>query len=233
MRGKVFIRLIKINVCRITPAYAGKRDLAARTETQPWDHPRLCGEKYAQQSTGLIREGSPPPMRGKAVFPVVVLIDFGITPAYAGKSYRRVSACPVHQDHPRLCGEKLIYNSRKEDCKGSPPPMRGKGKKNESGRFDARITPAYAGKRLYQHGLKCTIQGSPPPMRGKVPEVNPVSSRSRITPAYAGKSTRSPFLSSSCKDHPRLCGEKLVLLLLPVAVLGSPPPMRGKVINPQ
>ena len=30
-----------------------------------------------------------------------------------------------------------------------------------------------------------------------------------ITPAYAGKSLFTPFAKSWCKDHPRLCGEKL------------------------
>ena len=30
------------------------------------------------------------------------------------------------------------------------------------------------------------------------------------------------------KDHPRLCGEKLVVLFFQIILLGSPPPMRGK-----
>ena len=35
-------------------------------------------------------------------------------------------------------------------------------------------------------------------------------------------------MSKCLKDHPRLCGEKVRILLVTTSVLGSPPPMRGK-----
>ena len=50
----------------------------------------------------------------------------------------------------------------------------------------------------------------------------------RITPACAGK---SPFLQQDKTpnwDHPRMCGEKHCLVLLPLAPMGSPPHVRGK-----
>ena len=50
----------------------------------------------------------------------------------------------------------------------------------------------------------------------------------RITPAYAGKSVRSQVLPDAVRDHPRLCGEKLLVQGFPPYRLGSPPPMRGK-----
>ena len=111
------------------------------------------------------------------------------------------------------------------------------------------ITPAYAGKssryRLISissrdHPRLCgekphTIRvdqsnaGSPPPMRGKVfLHVMPVQ-LSGITPAYAGKSVRSQALPDAVRDHPRLCGEKSNSHFLYSSVIGSPPPMRGKV----
>ena len=49
-----------------------------------------------------------------------------------------------------------------------------------------------------------------------------------ITPAYAGKSSEIPPSSLPSWDHPRLCGEKFALIVLPSIVMGSPPPMRGK-----
>ena len=71
--------------------------------------------------------------------------------------------------------------------------------------------------------------GSPPPMRGKVT----VSSSSRvmmgITPAYAGKSYSISGASAIVWDHPRLCGEKSGGTDNCTKMLGSPPPMRGKV----
>ena len=49
-----------------------------------------------------------------------------------------------------------------------------------------------------------------------------------ITPAYAGK--RTPSTASGCgvRDHPRVCGEKLLLYSRYKPCKGSPPRMRGK-----
>ena len=50
----------------------------------------------------------------------------------------------------------------------------------------------------------------------------------RITPAYAGKRQLENKVAEYNKDHPRLCGEKDVYVMLIKIELGSPPPMRGK-----
>ena len=49
------------------------------------DHPRLCGEKSAEQPALMQLRGSPPPMRGKEEFLLYYTKSDGITPAYAGK----------------------------------------------------------------------------------------------------------------------------------------------------
>ena len=70
----------------ITPAYAGK---SSRNETcwhRPWDHPCVCGEKIEMPYELLLKEGSPPRMRGKERFPPQHSCIYGITPACAGKS---------------------------------------------------------------------------------------------------------------------------------------------------
>ena len=72
--------------------------------------------------------------------------------------------------------------------------------------------------------------GSPPPMRGKGSGVKYSASAARITPAYAGKSFDHSVSFSSVWDHPRLCGEKLTGKMLEASLIGSPPPMRGKVV---
>ena len=71
--------------------------------------------------------------------------------------------------------------------------------------------------------------GSPPPMRGKACHKRKFRRGIRITPAYAGKSLHQVPLRISLGDHPRLCGEKLTKDQCLQKVLGSPPPMRGKV----
>ena len=50
-----------------------------------------------------------------------------------------------------------------------------------------------------------------------------------ITPAYAGKSFARYLVLWTPRDHPRVCGEKAVLLIRSCHSLGSPPRMRGKV----
>ena len=66
-------------------------------------------------------------------------------------------------------------------------------------------------------------------MRGKVPQFYFSQIVYRITPAYAGKSAVSLCCGCLWWDHPRLCGEKLTKDQSLRKVLGSPPPMRGKV----
>ena len=53
----------------------------------------------------------------------------------------------------------------------------------------------------------------------------------RITPAYAGKSQCNTISAKNKKDHPRLCGEKFSFTCFCFNIMGSPPPMRGKVYH--
>ena len=68
-------------------------------------------------------------------------------------------------------------------------------------------------------------------MRGKDAglDYNPIIDR--ITPAYAGKSSFSTGHILPYWDHPRVCGEKRPFRPKPLADLGSPPRMRGKVTS--
>ena len=49
-----------------------------------------------------------------------------------------------------------------------------------------------------------------------------------ITPAHAGKRTTCVRRSQFSRDHPRVCGEKLIVAVRLLSVAGSPPRMRGK-----
>ena len=89
-------------------------------------------------------------MRGKVV-PVLVLVPvLGITPAHAGKRSEHLSRAAAKKDHPRPCGEKLPTIALIRTCKGSPPPMRGKGLLRKASSVRCRITPAHAGKSKAQ-----------------------------------------------------------------------------------
>ena len=49
-----------------------------------------------------------------------------------------------------------------------------------------------------------------------------------ITPAYAGKRAAANFHLGTTRDHPRVCGEKVVMPVLVASMTGSPPHVRGK-----
>ena len=65
-------------------------------------------------------------------------------------------------------------------------------------------------------------------MRGKATGTPDFPQYSGITPAYAGKRNRKRVCPAFCRDHPRLCGEKLIAISIFLCASGSPPPMRGK-----
>ena len=106
MRGKGYAAKPQDVNQRITPAYAGKSVCTHCLTYCRGDHPRLCGEKQTVTNLLMANIGSPPPMRGKAFWGIHVVIRQGITPAYAGKSFRSDRPKATVQDHPRLCGEK-------------------------------------------------------------------------------------------------------------------------------
>ena len=148
-----------------------------------------------------------------------------------------------------MCGEKFGIFSHAVDVVGSPPRVRGKACPNSEASRAVGITPACAGKsttELFQlqtdrdHprvcGEKCRatkqirrIKGSPPRVRGKARPMDSDSISTRITPACAGKSRLPRYDCMAHRDHPRVCGEKLFVLLRLPSAIGSPPRVRGKV----
>ena len=112
MRGKDCRSADNVQRIRITPAYAGKRQVRCRCPPERQDHPRLCGEKFTCFTIVFPPDGSPPPMRGKGTGGVAMFVNKGITPAYAGKSFALRLGGGGIRDHPRLCGEKQIAASK-------------------------------------------------------------------------------------------------------------------------
>ena len=106
MRGKAGTESSTPTSARITPAYAGKRNGQSPTMLLRRDHPRVCGEKNAILSGRKTEPGSPPRMRGKDPETRKRILDYRITPAYAGKSIALIESGKRNMDHPRVCGEK-------------------------------------------------------------------------------------------------------------------------------
>ena len=168
-------------------------------------------------------------MRGKGRVRHAVHRFVGITPACAGKRCQLVHAYDDGWDHPRVCGEKSSRGRVDLLRLGLPPRMRGKVLFRSFIVQPFGITPAYAGKRFDQrrqfvesedHPRMCgeklrmcrrTVArlGSPPHVRGKDRCTVSAAYHAGITPACAGKSGSLRFSTARCRDHPRMCGEKL------------------------
>ena len=127
--------------------------------------------------------------------------------------------------------------------------MRGKGADLASVTAATRITPACAGKSRAISAFPSAIQdhprvcgekfvevakifhdlGSPPRVRGKVLHLCFRVALKGITPACAGKSGWHSCCPGCNRDHPRVCGEKVLLIIGISKARGSPPRVRGKV----
>ena len=125
--------------------------------------------------------------------------------------------------------------------------MRGTAVSGKADTHNCRITPAHAGNRWHNrqraainqdHPRSCGEQsssmvgspppvGSPPLMRGTVAYTAVPTSHFGITPAHAGNSGQNVLDKSFKQDHPRSCGEQILIAILMLVILGSPPLMRG------
>ena len=126
----------------ITPAYAGKRIKLRKRHSICGDHPCVCGEKIEMPYELLLKEGSPPRMRGKARSRCFVVEVMRITPAYAGKRCRSPAFRSMPWDHPRVCGEKSAGANVIGLSLGSPPRVRGKAAEPRASHGPQGITPA-------------------------------------------------------------------------------------------
>ena len=108
----------------------------------------MGGEKYHRAEISAVGMGSPPHGRGKVKIHCGLILDVGITPAWAGKRLSPVTPYNPPSDHPRMGGEKpfLFYGGSSDS--GSPPHRRGKAEQQAYEQLQSGITPAQAGKRI-------------------------------------------------------------------------------------
>ena len=170
-------------------------------------------------------------MQGKGPHTILTYMYFRITPAYAGKSWQGCYHQGHHEDHPRICGEKSAYSRNSGRTTGITPAYAGK---RHRSLLSCATTPDHSricGEKISLLRMACSPMGSPPHIRGKG-NAKVVCQRAHgITPAYAGKRCHSIAGFAVCGDHPRICGEKTCPHRCRTAVWGSPPHMRGKVLE--
>ena len=160
---------------------------------------------------GCPASGSPPRMRGKVVKVDRHQIALGITPAHAGKRLYYSCALATLEDHPRTCGEKSGVRYPLWSRTGSPPAHAGKRWALPLSVTPCRDHPRTCGEKGGFAVVVLHKPGSPPHMRGKVTPCSWCYAHRGITPAHAGKRSTNPGVNWMRADHPRTCGEKLIL----------------------
>ena len=91
----------------------------------------------------------------------------GSPPAYAGKSRKNGSYGGGKKDHPRMCGEKVLYSFGLKQVSGITPAYAGK---RSPALFPLRSPedhPRVCGEKKVMRGAKDKRMGSPPHVRGK------------------------------------------------------------------
>ena len=151
MRGALFLAPREDNRTRIIPAYAGSTDHTYPLYPYCRDHPRVCGEHVLLAVKSGDVTGSSPRMRGAHGTAIDGGYATGIIPAYAGSTIRMMASHSSAEDHPRVCGEHYIPESKGRPRVGSSPRMRG-ALMTCYGRWPSRrIIPAYAGSTADDH----------------------------------------------------------------------------------
>ena len=191
----------------------------------------MCGEQVHFLSDIFHKMGSPPRVRGTDLACFADGITSRITPACAGNRIPLYSLRKSTQDHPRVCGEQIRGFPLALRYKGSPPRVRGTVINATWEQVVGRITPACAGnsenaanveKLVGDHPRVCGEQrpppcraapppGSPPRVRGTDGHMEKLYGRMRITPACAGNRKTKHHENDEAEDHPRVCGEQLLL----------------------
>ena len=192
----------------------------------------MGGEKHQDESSVMELQGSPPRGRGKGPHHKYCHPFHRITPAWAGKSPHQEHPLRQAWDHPRVGGEKGSRPEMDTVRRGSPPRGRGKVVPAVIVIGALGITPAWAGKSALwprcgrdaeDHprvggekadtlGEVLMEMGSPPRGRGKGENMNAYAEGIGITPAWAGKRLSILGLSKGGEDHPRVGGEKLIVI---------------------
>ena len=191
----------------------------------------MCGEQANRRNSRTKGMGSPPRVRGTESGAGMTGQGNRITPACAGNSGLIAAGMAYLEDHPRVCGEQCLISLELNIIKGSPPRVRGTEHHGCNAFHSIRITPACAGNRSASpeviklnrdHPRVCGEQlasqpdsnpakGSPPRVRGTEAVAEIDVDGTRITPACAGNRQRYDCFCPCFQDHPRVCGEQLIL----------------------
>ena len=105
VRGALVVGGVFPLVGGLIPARAGSTGSTFVSTQLRRAHPRPCGEHIYDVATGVLREGSSPPVRGAQVQAGLVDGVAGLIPARAGSTRGVIGHIYFSGAHPRPCGE--------------------------------------------------------------------------------------------------------------------------------
>ena len=145
VRGALVDGACLATVCGIIPACAGSTPSRCRRIILWRDHPRMCGEHAGCCITDHRSRGSSPHVRGALGALPLFGVWPGIIPACAGSTTLQRAFTSENGDHPRMCGEHLVFACPIANDWGSSPHVRGALPKRVMADDFLGIIPACAG----------------------------------------------------------------------------------------
>ena len=125
MRGSRMPSATKSGLSRNTPAYAGITKEGNFRPTTERKHPRVCGDHEAVKWCPVVREETPPRMRGSRREARNKQGVDGNTPAYAGITRQDGAVRASDWKHPRVCGDHAVTIYENWDKIGNTPAYAG------------------------------------------------------------------------------------------------------------
>ncbi len=232
---------------RFIPARAGNACWRALGWGMDPVHPRACGERSAEGSSGGEVDGSSPRVRGTRGDGDCRAASRRFIPARAGNAARRRLVCLAPPVHPRACGERSRVKRSEPRNTGSSPRVRGTPEVGPGAAQRPRFIPARAGNAVLRrrpsppnpvHPRACGERfvlpqlsvvdcGSSPRVRGTRTTSHTRALTIRFIPARAGNALAFLPMDRARAVHPRACGERARTGKIGRPGPGSSPRVRG------
>ena len=215
------------------------------------DHPRVCGEHPRMRPLATMRSGSSPRVRGTPRADTVrdgAWVDHprvcgehkncrGGSDEGAGSSPRVRGTQFHHHKHlrrqgiiPACAGNTPLEQCMRHALMGSSPRVRGTRTSTRPLSSLKGIIPACAGNTVNESTRISLGCGSSPRVRGTLRCAICRSPARGIIPACAGNTRSRRSCSFALRDHPRVCGEHKLKLVIITQHQGSSPRVRGTLL---
>ncbi len=210
------------------PACTGSRDLHARPQGRPGEHPRVHGEQGSAISVKALSMGTSPRARGAGHPSLGGSDPVGNIPACTGRSAARSVRQGPAGEHPRVHGEQLDTYGKVHEDQGTSPRARGVVPSSRWGSRGPGNIPACTGSRpddsagrsaLREHPRVHGEQNPPASRRGLRTGTSPCARGADYVPecrgssagnisACTGSSPDDGGGMTSAREHPRVHGEQ-------------------------